>query len=84
MLEALACGCAVLASDTAPVQEFIEDGVNGRLFGFFDREAMLDGISELLQRDTTKMREQARRSVEGRLDFQKHIRPRIEQMLGLA
>jgi glycosyltransferase involved in cell wall biosynthesis len=36
MVDALACGCTVLASDTPPVREMIEDGRNGLLCGFFD------------------------------------------------
>ncbi len=38
LMNALACGCAVLASDTEPVREMIVDGRNGRLCGFFDVE----------------------------------------------
>jgi glycosyltransferase involved in cell wall biosynthesis len=36
LMNALACGCTVLASDTDPVREMIEDGRNGLLCGFFD------------------------------------------------
>ncbi len=40
MMDALACGCTVLASDTEPVREMIEDGQNGLLCGFFDVEGL--------------------------------------------
>jgi glycosyltransferase involved in cell wall biosynthesis len=42
MLDALACGCTVLASDTPPVREFIRAGETGLLRNFFD----VDGFAE--------------------------------------
>ena len=42
LLDALACGCTVLASDTAPVREFIRQGETGLLENFFD----VDGFAE--------------------------------------
>jgi glycosyltransferase involved in cell wall biosynthesis len=38
--EALASGCYVIGSDTAPVRDAIVDGVNGRLLPFFDVDAL--------------------------------------------
>jgi glycosyltransferase involved in cell wall biosynthesis len=40
LLDALACGCVVLASDTAPVREFIRPGETGLLENFFDADAL--------------------------------------------
>jgi glycosyltransferase involved in cell wall biosynthesis len=46
--EALACGCAVLASDTAPVREFIIPGRTGALVPAFDPAALADAALGLL------------------------------------
>ena len=46
MLEAMACECLVLASDTKPVRDAIEDGVNGRLIDFFNVKALSDAMIE--------------------------------------
>jgi glycosyltransferase involved in cell wall biosynthesis len=50
MIEAMAAGCLVLGSDTAPVREVIEDGVNGLLVDFFDTAAIARRIEEVLDR----------------------------------
>ncbi len=50
LMNALACGATVLASDTGPVREMIQDGVNGLLTDFFDTEAMADRMEEVLDR----------------------------------
>jgi glycosyltransferase involved in cell wall biosynthesis len=41
LLDALACECTVLASDTAPVREVVEHEVNGLLADFYD----VDGLA---------------------------------------
>lgn len=48
MLEAMAAGCLVIGSRTAPVQEVIEDGVNGWLCDFFDQAGWVDRIADAL------------------------------------
>lgn len=40
LLDAMACESLIVASDTAPVRDVIQNGVNGLLVDFFDREAL--------------------------------------------
>ena len=55
LMNALACGCTVLASSTAPVVEMITEGENGLLFDFFDVHGLADRAVEVL-RDPRKFR----------------------------
>lgn len=65
MLEAMASGCLLIGSRTGPVQEVIEDGVNGLLVDFFDVGAMADRIVEALERGPAlqPLRQAAQRTV---------------------
>lgn len=48
LIEAMSAGCAIVASDTPPVQEVIEHGTTGRLISFFDQQALVGQICDLL------------------------------------
>ncbi len=48
MIEAMSAGCLVLASNTAPVVEVIQDGQNGLLVDFFAPQQIAERISEVL------------------------------------
>lgn len=52
-IEALSMGCLVIASDTAPVREVIEDGHNGFLTEFFDVDGLARKVVDALAAGTT-------------------------------
>ena len=48
LLEAMAAGCCIVASDTAPVREVLTDGTTGVLVDFFSPERQANAIDALL------------------------------------
>lgn len=50
LLDAMACGATILASDTEPVREMIRHGENGILSDFFDVDAFAEYAVQLLDR----------------------------------
>ena len=78
LIEAMSSGCAILASDTAPVREAIEDGVTGRLLPFFDPQAWAHGIDTLLNDPAERARlgAQARQRAVEQYDLQTVCLPR--------
>ena len=48
LLEAMSAGCAIVASDTQPLQEVIVDGQTGLLSPFFDHRALAQKVCALL------------------------------------
>ena len=73
--EALACGCAIVASDTAPVHEFVQDGVTGLLTPFHDPAALAQRVLHLLDDPAMAARlgEEARAYAETALRMADHI-----------
>lgn len=49
LLEAMSIGCAIVASNTAPVKEAIAHNETGRLVDFFDKEDLAAQVIDLLQ-----------------------------------
>jgi glycosyltransferase involved in cell wall biosynthesis len=88
LLEAMAAGCLVIASRTAPVEEVV-DGTNGHLVDFFDGDALARQIASALRDPAagTPMRETARRFVVERFDLKTVCLPAhlalIRQLTGI-
>lgn len=82
LLEALACGCQVIASDTAPVREVIRDGENGLLVDFFDGEALVGCALEILanQKNNFRQREIASQSVQMHYSVVQSIERYLEEI----
>jgi glycosyltransferase involved in cell wall biosynthesis len=64
-LEAMACGCLLVASSTPPVTEVMDHGRNALLFDFFDLEALAARVTEALTQpqDHAPLRQAARQTV---------------------
>lgn len=62
LLEAMASGCLIIGSDTAPVREVVRHGENGWLVDFFNIEAIAERIQSVLENpvDQQLLRGQAR------------------------
>ncbi len=65
MLEAMSMGCLIIGSKTEPVEEVINDGINGILVDFHDHEALSEKVNLALenQKDFDKIREKARETI---------------------
>jgi glycosyltransferase involved in cell wall biosynthesis len=83
LLEAMACGCAIVASKTAPVQEVIEDQQDGLLVDFFSQEALVDTIVELIE--NPHLRHQlgaaARQKIIANYDLRSHCLPQQMKLI---
>jgi glycosyltransferase involved in cell wall biosynthesis len=66
----MASGCYVIASDTQPLHEVIEDGVNGKLLPFFDHEALAEALVAACRNPDAQadIRRAARRTAEQLFD----------------
>lgn len=68
LTEAMASGCYIIASDTLPLHDAIDDGVNGRLLPFFDVEALSGALIDACRHPeaSTRLRVAARQTAQAR------------------
>ena len=71
LLEAMASGCCIVASRTAPVEEVMRDGENGYLVDFFDTDGIADLVGAALRQPERHeaVRAAARRTAVERYDL---------------
>ncbi len=79
MLEAMAAGALVVGSRTPPVEEVIEDGVNGRLVDFFDAGKWSQTLIETLSEPEryAGLRTAARDTIRSRYDLTSVCLPKL-------
>ena len=83
LLESMSCGCAIVASDTAPVREVIEHEKTGMLVPFFDPEKLASQVPELAADPLLrqKLSRAARRFVQEKYDLETVCLPRLERIV---
>jgi glycosyltransferase involved in cell wall biosynthesis len=81
--ESLAAGCAVVASDTPPVREFVTHEQNGLLTSFFDPQGLADAVLRVLEDAALarRLREAAREYAEKHLAMPDYL-ARYEALIG--
>lgn len=79
MLESMAAGCLLVASDTSPVREVVEDGYNGLLVNFFDHKQLAEKVAEALAApgQYNFLRQHARQTLVDRYDLQTVCLPKM-------
>lgn len=79
MLEAMSAGALVVGSRTAPVEELITDGVNGRLADFFDTDNLAETLVDSLSRpeDFAAIKQAARAHIVDNYDLRSICLPRL-------
>jgi len=84
LMEAMSCGAAIVAGDTAPVREVVTDDETGRLVDFFDREALVDAVCRLLEDEAARKRlgQAARDLIRTRYDLHTICLPRQVDWVG--
>lgn len=79
-LEAMSVGCPIVASDTAPVKEVMQDKYNGLLVDFYDIDGIVNAVNKLLDKPEKYelLRENARETVVKNYDLKTLLPKQIE------
>jgi len=82
-LEAMACGCLVVGSATAPVLEVLRDGVNGLAVDFFSSKDLAARIEQVLEHPDRmqSLRADARRTAVRGYDLKRRQLPRWNKLI---
>lgn len=85
ILETMACGCPVIASNTQPVLEILKDNYNGFLFDFYNVNQLIEKVEYALnnQDKTTSIRNNARESIVKNYDLKTILPKQIEYIKSL-
>jgi glycosyltransferase involved in cell wall biosynthesis len=85
-MEAMATGCLVLGSDTAPVREVVSDGENGFLVDHLAPDAIADRVADLVaaRHRLGAVRQAARDTVLERYDLAKCLPRQLALIRDLA
>jgi glycosyltransferase involved in cell wall biosynthesis len=86
LMESMAAGAMVVASDTAPVREVIVDGENGKLVDFFNYAALSKAMIDALEnpQDYENMRINARRTIVEGYDLETICLPHLVEFVESA
>ncbi len=86
MMEAMAAGCLIIGSKTAPVEEVITHGKNGLLVNFFSSDELVQAINGVCDsKDRMQdIRERARQTIIDRYDLSAICLPRQRELLEIA
>jgi glycosyltransferase involved in cell wall biosynthesis len=77
-IEAMACGCLIVGSATAPVLEVLRDGENGMTVDFFSHKQLANRIQAALEqrRELDALRQGARATAVEQFDLNRVLLPR--------
>lgn len=80
LLEAMSVGCCIVASDTAPVKELIQDSFNGILTDFYNIDLLTQKINSVLEESEkySNIRISARETIKEKYELQKLLKEQID------